>query len=79
MTTTNQKWPRDYAGFEALPFIHSILKGAADGVDGVGILTNYEWLPEGIDGTDAWGNTWIEARARWVKEIAPLVLDAKRS
>lgn len=76
---TKQKWPRDYAGFEALPFIHSILKGARDGVDGVGILTNYDWLPEGMDGTDTWGDTWVEARAIWIKNIAPMLLAKART
>jgi hypothetical protein len=71
-------WPRDYERFEALPCIHRILKGARDGVEGVGILTSYDWLPEGVDGTDTWGNTWIEARANWIREIAPLLLDAPR-
>ena len=73
--STRRTWPRSYAGFEALPCIHSVLKGAADGVDGVGILTNYEWLPEGIDGTDTWGDTWTEARATWIKEVAPNLLN----
>jgi hypothetical protein len=85
-------WPRDYARFEALPCIHSILKGARDGVEGVGILTRYDWLPEGVDsgrsstgcqspwvGTDTWGDTWIEARANWIREVAPLLLPAPRS
>jgi hypothetical protein len=77
-TTAVQKWPRSYAGFETLPFIHSILKGAADGVEGVGILTNYDWLPEGIDGTDTWGDTWIEARANWIRDVAPRLLPNPR-
>ena len=73
------KYPRSYAGFEALPFIHSVLKGAADGCDGVGILTRTEYLPEGTEGTDTWGRTWVEARAIWVKEVAPLLLEKPRS
>lgn len=79
MTAATQKWPRDYAGFEALPCIHSILKGAVDGVVGVGILTSLDWLPEGVDGTDTWGNTWIEARALWIKEVAPMLLSHPRT
>jgi len=80
MTTIKvHPWPRDYARFEALPCIRSILKGARDGVEGVGILTSYDWLPEGVDGTDIWGDTWIEARANWIREVAPLLLDAPRS
>jgi hypothetical protein len=72
--------PKDYAGFEAQPFIHSILKGAADGVEGVGILTNYEWLPPDMEnGADIWGDTWIQARARWCAEIRPYLLSAPRA
>jgi hypothetical protein len=77
-TAAVQKWPRSYAGFETLPFIHSILKGADDGVEGVGILTDYDWLPEDVDGTDTWGDTWIEARAKWIREVAPMLLPNPR-
>lgn len=69
---TKINWPKSYAGFEAMPCIHSILKGAADGCDGVGILSNHSSLPAGD--WDIWGNTWIEARARWIKEVAPHLL-----
>jgi len=79
MKTTAYVWPRDVAGFEQLPFIHSVLRGARDGVDGVGILTDCAWLPEDIDGADAWGDNWIEARSQWIKYVAPLLLNAKRS
>jgi len=75
--STRRKWPRSYAGFEALPCIHSVLKGAADGVDGVGILTKPQCLPPGD--WDVWGNTWIEARATWVKEVAPNLLNFTRT
>jgi hypothetical protein len=72
-------WPRPYACFEAQPFIHSILKGAADGVEGVGILTRHEWLPPDVaDSCDVWGDNWFAARARWIKEVAPLLLDSPR-
>lgn len=78
LANTSTQWPRSYAGFEALPCIHSILKGAADGVEGVGILTHPEWLPADVDGIDVWGNTWIEARATWIREIAPMILPHPR-
>lgn len=77
-TAERVQWPWTIAGFEQLSFIDSILRGARDGVDGVGILTRYSWLPDGIDGVDVWGDTWLEARARWIKEIAPLLLDTQR-
>jgi hypothetical protein len=78
MTPATQRYPRSYAGFEALPFIHSILKGAADGVEGVGILTDYDWLPDDVDGTDTWGDTWTEARSKWIRCVAPLLLPQPR-
>jgi hypothetical protein len=40
--------------------------------------TNYDWLPEGIDGTDTWGDTWIEARANWIRDVAPRLLPNPR-
>lgn len=79
MSTTAQRYPRSYAGFEALPFIHSVLKGAVDGVDGVGILTRHEWLPDGTDGTDVWAKNWIEARAQWLRDVAPMLLPEPRA
>lgn len=66
------QWPRKVADFERLPFIHAILRGARNGVEGVGILTEYDWLPDGI-AADIWDENWILARARWIKEIAPLL------
>jgi hypothetical protein len=71
--------PRDYAGFQAQPFIHSILKGAVDGVEGVGILTDTRWIPSDMEGSsDVWGDTWIQARANWIKEVRPYLLSDPR-
>lgn len=70
------RWPNSYAGFEALPYIHSIAKGAQDGCDGVGILSRPEWLPPGE--YDVWGSNWIETRARWIREVAPNLLSEPR-